>query len=272
VTRRALQTVAIALLVTVALGVAAGSLGGLSADLAPDEEGVRTPDDPENGGSTPSSAVTGGESIGQETYLRLLAALLATALVCCYVLFPGSRRVVVLTAGAAVVGMTGYLLYRPSADVSVPAFATSDTLGFAGVGVLLGLLLAGVGVLRRFDVLASGTDPSGAEEPKHAGGERARATGRHPASAAATDPVRRAWQRMVADLEPPSPGARTPGEFADTAKGEGREPDAVDRLTRLFRAVRYGPDSPDECADEARRLADRVAGEDGAEPPEEVQR
>ena len=106
-TRFALQTVAIALLVTVALGVAAGSLGGLSADLAPDGEGVRTPEDPDNGSSAPSSAVTGGETIGQETYLRLLAALSATVLVCCYVLFPDSRRVVVLVGCAGAVGTAG---------------------------------------------------------------------------------------------------------------------------------------------------------------------
>ncbi|WP_256296944.1 DUF4129 domain-containing protein [Haloarchaeobius salinus] len=267
-TRFALQTVAIALLVTVALGVAAGSLGGLSADLAPDGDGVRTPEDPENGSSAPSSAATGGETIGQETYLRLLAALLATALVCCYVLFPGYRRVVVLTAGAAVVGTAGYLLYRPSATVSVPAFATSDTLGVAGVGLLLGLFLAGAGVLWRFDVLASAPEPSGDGAAGRPDDDHDRMTARHPASVPATDPVRRAWQRMVADLQPPSPGARTPDEFAERAKADGRDPDAVDRLTRLFQAVRYGRRRSDEHADEARRLADRVAGADAPDPPD----
>jgi hypothetical protein len=263
VTRRALQTLAIALLVTAALGVAAGSLGGLSADLAPDEDGVRTPADPDDGGA-PSSAVTGGDTVGQETYLRLLAALLATALVCCYVLFPGYRRVVVLTGGAAAVGAAGYLLYRPSATVSVPTFAADDALGLAGAGVLVGVVLAVAGLLLRFDVLTSGGEPSGADDRTTPDGERHRDAGDHPAGAAADDPVRRAWQRMVADLRPPSPGARTPGEFADTAKAAGRDPDAVDRLTRLFQAVRYGRREADECTDEARRLADRAAGDETA--------
>jgi hypothetical protein len=219
--------------------------------------------------------VTGGETIGQETYLRLLAALSATVLVCCYVLFPDSRRVVVLVGCAGAVGTAGYLLYRPTADVSVPAFATSDALGLAGVGVLVGLGLAVAGVLWRSDVLASGSEPAGDDETRAAGPERDRKTGRHPAGGVATDPVRRAWQRMVADLRPPSPGARTPGEFADTAKADGRDPDAVDRLTRLFHEVRYGRRRPDECADEARRLADRVAGSDEPDSPadtEEVRR
>ncbi|MFC4408681.1 DUF4129 domain-containing protein [Haloarchaeobius iranensis] len=263
--RRALQTVAIALLVTAALGVAAGSLGGLSADLGPDEGGVRSPDDPGDG-SAPSSAATGGDSIGQATYLRLLAALLATALVCCYVLFPSYRRVVVLTGGAGTVGAAGYLLYRPSATVSVPTFGTSDALGLVGAGVLVGLVLAGAGLLWRFDGLASRGGRSGDDERPTPGGERHREAGEHPASAPADDPVRQAWQRMVADLRPPSPGARTPGEFADTAKDAGRDPDAVDRLTSLFRAVRYGRREPDECRDEARRLADRAAGDETAVP------
>jgi hypothetical protein len=261
VTRRALQTVAIALLVTAALGVAAGSLGGLAADLGPDEGGVRTPDDP-GGGSAPSSAATGGDTIGQETYLRLLAALLATALVCCYVLFPGYRRVVVLTGGAGAVGAAGYLLYRPSADVSVPTFATSDALGLAGVGVLAGVVLAGAGLLWRSDVLGSGGEASRDDERIGPDGERYREAGDHPASVAADDPVRRAWQRMVADLWPPSPGARTPGEFADTARAAGRDPDAVDRLTGLFQRVRYGRRDPQEHTDEARQLADRATDDE----------
>nr|WP_303648640.1 DUF4129 domain-containing protein [Haloarchaeobius litoreus] len=116
------------------------------------------------------------------------------------------------------------------------------------------------------------TDDEGAVR---SGGAAAGATGRHPASADASDPVRRAWQRMVADLQPPSPGARTPGELAETAKAHGRDAGAVDRLTHLFQTVRYGRHSPEECADEARRLADRVAGEDSLDSPDtpdEVQR
>ena len=264
-TRRALQTVAIALLVTAALGVAAGSLGGLSADLGPDDGGVRSPDDPSEE-TAPSSAATSGDTIGQETYLRLLAALLATALVCCYVLFPSYRWVVVLTGGAGAVGVAGYLLYRPSATVSVPTFGTSDALGLVGVVVLVGLVLVGAGLLWRFDGLSSGGGRPGDDEHSTPGGEPKREVGDHPASAPSDDPVRRAWQRMVADLRPPSPGTRTPGEFADTAKDAGRDPDAVDRLTSLFQAVRYGRREPDECTDEAQRLAERVADDetDGA--------
>lgn len=250
-----------ALLVTLALGVAAGSLGGLSADLGPEEDGVRTSGSPDGGSDAPSSGVTGGETIGQDTYLRLLAALLATALVSCYVLFPDYRRVVGLTGCAAVVGAAGYLLYRPSANVSVPSFGSSDALGLAGVGLLVGFVVAAGLVLWRFELLGTGADPAAERDrdPDAPGG--ARSADRHPADGTADDPVRRAWQRMVADLHPSSPGSRTPAEFADAAKDSGRDPDAVDRLTRLFRAVRYGRRDPADCADEATTLADRVVGE-----------
>lgn len=257
-TRTALRTVAVALLVVAALGAAAGSLGGFSTDLGPDRDGVRTPENPSGGGG-PSSAVTGGESIDRATYLRLLAALAATGLVCSYVLFPRSRRVVLLAGCAGVVGAAGYLGYRPDAEFSVPALGTSGALRVAGVALLVGLLAAGALLLRRFDVLGGADAGTDDDRPPGAAPDRTPETDRHPAERTAEDPVERAWQRMVAGVRPSSPGSRTPGEFAAAAKEHGRDPEAVDRLTRLFRAVRYGSRRSDEHAEEAAELAARVA-------------
>ena len=52
--------------------------------------------------------------------------------------------------------------------------------------------------------------------------------------------VEEVWSRFVKELPLPNARARTPGEFARVAVGRGFPADAVERLTRTFREIRYG--------------------------------
>jgi hypothetical protein len=67
--------------------------------------------------------------------------------------------------------------------------------------------------------------------------------------------IEEAWERMVARLSVPNPDARTPGEYAHWAVDNGMPPDAVRRLTDVFRDAEYGPNAPDERQEETARSA-----------------
>jgi hypothetical protein len=67
--------------------------------------------------------------------------------------------------------------------------------------------------------------------------------------------IEEAWERMVARLSVPNPDARTPGEYARWAVDNGMPPDAVQRLTDVFRDAEYGPNAPDERQEETARSA-----------------
>lgn len=81
--------------------------------------------------------------------------------------------------------------------------------------------------------------------------------------AAATNEVYRAWLDMVAFLDG-SP-RRTPAELARTAVEAGYPERPVTELTELFRAVRYGGDSPGEESERrARRAVERIRAAGGS--------
>jgi len=115
------------------------------------------------------------------------------------------------------------------------------------VAALLGTLAIG-GVLV---VLLTDDDARAPERDEKSGGER------DPPSPA-VDPdyesppdgtVVRAWQALADRTD--ADDAATPGETARAALDRGLSPGPVDRVTRRFEAVRYGPVEDQECADRA---------------------
>lgn len=62
--------------------------------------------------------------------------------------------------------------------------------------------------------------------------------------ATADNEVYRAWREMTEVLDVDRPDSSTPREFATAATAAGVDPDAVDDLTDVFEAVRYGGADP----------------------------
>jgi hypothetical protein len=67
-----------------------------------------------------------------------------------------------------------------------------------------------------------------------------------------------AWHEMATAVEVRDPATATPGEFAAAAREAGVDPDAVDDLTAVFEAVRYGDESASDHADAARGALRRI--------------
>jgi hypothetical protein len=63
--------------------------------------------------------------------------------------------------------------------------------------------------------------------------------------------VYRAWNEMTTALDVADPDTATPGEFAAAARDAGLDPGAVDDLTVVFEAVRYGDEPAAEYEDRA---------------------
>ena len=73
--------------------------------------------------------------------------------------------------------------------------------------------------------------------------------------------IYRAWYEMTTLLEVDRPATATPGEFADAAIDAGLDADAVEELTALFEAVRYGTAAETEArALRAIEVFERVRG------------
>lgn len=59
-----------------------------------------------------------------------------------------------------------------------------------------------------------------------------------------TDGVFREWAELTEDVSVTRPHSRTPTEWADAAIDAGHDAERVERITRRFRAVRYGKGDP----------------------------
>jgi hypothetical protein len=83
--------------------------------------------------------------------------------------------------------------------------------------------------------------------------------------------VYRTWYEMTAALDVSNPDTATPGEFATAARSAGLDADAVDDLTTVFEAVRYGDEPVADHEDRALAALRRIerdgepAGSDGAD-------
>ncbi len=251
----------VAVLVVLALGVAAGSLAGIDGTGAGahDAPPASTTDLPQSASAGPGGPQppTGG-GMGQDTYLRFLLVLGVGAIAVAYAAVPSRRRAIGLTGVALGVAVAGFVAYRPDATVRVPTLGTSPVSGAAGVVALAGVLAAGWYVFRGGDGPAVAAPSSDAGQSP----DTDTTTGRpHPADLPATDPVTRAWQQMVGDLDLPRPASRTPGEFARAAIDAGRDAAAVRQLTRLYEQVRYGGADPTDHAETAADLASTAEAE-----------
>ena len=74
--------------------------------------------------------------------------------------------------------------------------------------------------------------------------------------------VYEAWAALTAEVSPPQLAVRTPGEVARAAVAAGYPADAVRRLTRAFREVRYGGRPDEGRLDGARDALARIRGEE----------
>lgn len=145
--------------------------------------------------------------------------------------------------------------------------------------VLLGLLLFVVVVLAYLTMRASGDDtvepeeatPEVTEETDDeaalaaVGAAAGRAADRIDQPADVDNEVYRAWREMTGHLNVENPDTSTPTEFADVARNAGMTGEHVDRLTDLFRDVRYGGRSPTEdrereAIDALRAIEETYAG------------
>ncbi|WP_323675581.1 DUF4129 domain-containing protein [Halorubellus sp. PRR65] len=266
------RTVLAAVLLVVAFGLAAGSLP--SSGGAPAASGGDGPDD----GRPPSDAAGNGSGepgvenpVSGATRDRLLVAVVALALAVGYVFVPTARRTVAVAAGVVAVAAASYAWFRPATvDVlsSVADAASSVVGGPLGVGLAGVLALAVVVTAWR----AFGRDEQSPREPESVDGDPGRddadATGPravdvHPATRRASNEVARAWQRAVASVSMPAPGARTPREFLRAT--ERVDANAFERLTELFERVRYGDVDPAPEGERARSLAARAVANDGGD-------
>jgi hypothetical protein len=115
---------------------------------------------------------------------------------------------------------------------------STNPLALVGAAAVV-VTVAAVAGLRTAD----DADPVGLE--RNSGGTSTTEPGaagatRSPAQAPPTNDVYRAWTAMTDRVPADVPDAATPGEYASRAVDAGFDREAVDRLTRTFRAVRYG--------------------------------
>lgn len=102
-------------------------------------------------------------------------------------------------------------------------------------------------------------------------GDAGRSAATGPPDAAVTNEVYRAWAALADRVDVGAPETTTPGEYAESAVDAGLNRAAVERLTGLFEAVRYG-DAPvtDERERTARTTAERLTeGDERTEHGEE---
>jgi hypothetical protein len=94
------------------------------------------------------------------------------------------------------------------------------------------------------------------------------------ASGAVDNEVYRAWREMTDDLDVPNPRSSTPAEFRAAAIEAGIDAEAVDELTEVFEAVRYGGEAATEererrAVEALRRIETDygASGSDSGDPP-----
>lgn len=198
------------------------------------------------------SAGQGGESVRR----RLIALVVAVVVfVIGAVLF--AVRVFEDGSGASSQDGVGGPLLQGSQESATDIGAPSATvvLGLLAIVVLVGVIVASYRLVR---VRQRETDRTAAEsedpdtEPAVNAGESTDDLGAAAARAAdhlRTDPpldndVVRAWRELTVVLPVGRPATATPREFAAAAIDAGVDPAAVDELTTLFEAVRYGDRDP----------------------------
>jgi len=185
--------------------------------------------------------------------------------------------VVVPPALLWLVGSCGTGLPGVGALGSLFAWLFGSPLLLGGGAVLAGLVaVALVYVLRstEFGELF-GDDPPPTEAPSvdpdldAVGDAAGAAADRIETQADVSNEVYRAWVAMTRHLHVAHPDATTAEEFADAAVDAGMNAGDVERLTDLFRDVRYGGVDPGARADEAvatlRRIEETYAGGDGSD-------
>lgn len=295
--RRRITSAAVALLVTVVVGVAAATLGRTRTSGG--ETGLG---DGSSGFPQPRDGSIVREVGPAPDLLWLLSVLLVVAVVVLLVglvLFPryALRQILVGTGvAAAIVGASWLLLQfldekpvtegsggNPESgmgDGSAPGLG--DATGPVGDAVLdpgvLGVLLVGLLGLGVLGVLLHESRTT--DDPDSAGTDGAalsaigRSAGRAADRIAQTDTpldneVYRAWKEMTDHLDIEAPVTRTPEEFRATARSAGMAAPDVDVLTDLFRDVRYGGRRPTDereaaATDALRRIEERYADEAGS--------
>lgn len=130
----------------------------------------------------------------------------------------------------------------------------------AAVPAGFGSVLAGIG--------SSETASAPTADPRAGANDADTDTGEQDEGAEPPQSVEEAWDRFTDRVRIRDRSSRTPGEFARVAASRGVPADAVGRLTRTFREVRYGDRPADESRlDRAREawanIRDHFAGEDG---------
>ena len=182
-------------------------------------------------------------------WLAVLSASMAVSL----------RNLPGLAARALVGLVVGVGRAIDAAVAAVAAFLRGERSGSA----LLASLRAWVaGAVARVRSAGPGAILGAGDEGANGGGEGGAAGPR--------TPIREAWDRFLEAVSVGEAGTKTPGQIATHAVTEdGLPADPVERLRDEFRAVEYGPRSPDESAPAAADAIDqieRAASERADEP------
>lgn len=135
-------------------------------------------------------------------------------------------------------------------DATVPAWALGVAAAAVGGGLVAALLLT--------DGDEAALDPP--EPTGAASGDGRSAVPRPEYRTPGDAEVYRAWERLTAAVD--APPTASPREVAAAAVDSGLPDDAVEEVTALFRAVRYGPADPDPDREaRARDARRRLEGE-----------
>jgi len=169
-------------------------------------------------------------------WLTLLSASLAVSL-----------RNLPRTAAQALVGLVvGLGRTIDAAVAAVAAWLRGERSGSALLASLRAWVAGAVARLRSVGPgarRAAGDDANGGED----------------AAAGPRTTIREAWDRFLDAVSVDEAGTQTPGQIATHAVTEdGLPADSVERLRDEFRAVEYGPRSPDESAPTAADAIDRI--------------
>lgn len=240
----------------VAFGVAAGGLPGQSGGSAPDGDGPPAPPAAESGGGSGASELE--NPVSRSTYERVLAGVAVVALAVAFVLAPAYRRSLAAATVVFALAAASYAWFRPEPDGVLGVTATVvTTAARPATGVLALVALAAITAFawraRRDGEDAPSTGTSAPADDASSNSRSVDAP--HPATVAASNDVARAWQRAVREVEVSAPAVRTPGEFVRAGTEDVADADAFERLTAVFRRVRYGDADADAAAEDASALA-----------------
>jgi len=278
---RRVRTAALVALAVLALGATAATVDSLDSASGGDRE-PQTPAEPQ-GTATPvddDDDRGGGTDIGcpgpLDSTLGLVLGLAAVGL------FGVVAYRLVGSVLPALVVAPPVVLWLVTSCGTIPPVAGS-LFGAVGAVFEASMLLVGVALLALVGAVVlflvkpdfgsftadelTAEDPPGGTDLSGVGDAAGAAADRIETQADVSNEVYRAWVEMTDHLEVANPDATTAEEFAAVAVDAGMASDDVERLTDLFRDVRYGGADPDTRAEEAVATLRRIERTYGSESP-----